>query len=137
MSQGISQMIRNQGNDYAPHLFKFIQIVMATNKNETKYATCNTPKRFWSVWQEEDNDWLQHWLDKSVEGRLSTMQDENIISLFHPNRLLELTLYFTLFDKDQKKISRYQQFFAIKQSIKRSKQREEQGKGKDALSRNT
>src|SRR5690625_5876328 len=74
MSQGISQMIRNQGNDYAPHLFKFIQIVMATNKNETKYATCKTPKRFWSVWQEEDQDWLQYWLDKSVEGRLSTMQ---------------------------------------------------------------
>lgn len=127
MSQGISQMIRNQGNEYAPHLFKFIQIVMATNKNETQYATCNTPKRFWSIWKEEDEEWLQHWLDKSVEGRLTTMQDKNIISLFHPNRLLELTLYFTLFDKDQKKIARYQQFFAIKEILKTIEERDEHG----------
>lgn len=53
MEQGISQMIRNQGKDYAPQLFKFVQLVMSTNKNETKYATCNTPKNFWSVWKEE------------------------------------------------------------------------------------
>lgn len=32
---------------------------MATNKNETQYATCNTPKKFWAVWKEEDEDWLQ------------------------------------------------------------------------------
>src|SRR5690625_2927602 len=55
------------------------------------------------------------------------MQDENIISLFHPNRLLELTLYFTLFDKDQKKISRYQQFFAIKEILKTIEERDEHG----------
>ena len=46
MEQGISQMIRNQKNDYVPQLFKFVQMVMATNKNETKYATCGTPKKF-------------------------------------------------------------------------------------------
>lgn len=46
MEQGISQMIRNQGKDYVPQLFKFVQMVMSTNKNETKYATCNTPKSF-------------------------------------------------------------------------------------------
>ena len=50
ISQGISQMLRNQGKGYAPHLFKYSQILMATNKNETKYATCFTPKRFWSIW---------------------------------------------------------------------------------------
>ena len=57
IDQGISQMIRNQSKDYIPQLFKFIQIVMATNKNETKYATCSTPKKFWSVWKEEDKRW--------------------------------------------------------------------------------
>ncbi|AWP36505.1 DEAD/DEAH box helicase [Heyndrickxia coagulans] len=127
MNQGISQMIRNQGKDYAPHLFKFIQIVMSTNKNETKYATCNTPKKFWSVWKEEKEEWLQNWLDKTVEGRLPTIQDKNIISLFHPERLLELTQFFTLFDKDVKKVARYQQYFAIKEIIKTIEERDENG----------
>lgn len=127
MNQGISQMIRNQGKDYVPQLFKFIQIVMSTNKNETKYATCNTPKKFWSVWKEEKAEWLQNWLDKTVEGRLPTMQDKNIISLFHPERLLELTQFFTLFDKDVKKVARYQQYFAIKEIIKTIEERDENG----------
>ncbi|MFS0646841.1 type I restriction endonuclease subunit R [Siminovitchia sp. 179-K 8D1 HS] len=127
MTQGISQMIRNQGKDYVPHLFKFVQLVMATNKNETTYATCNTPKKFWSVWHEEKEEWLHYWLNQTVEGRLSTMQDKNIISLFHPERLLEITKYFTLFDKDVKKVARYQQYFAIKEIIKTIEERDENG----------
>lgn len=120
-------MIRNQGKDYAPHLFKFVQLVMSTNKNETKYATCNTPKKFWSVWKEENEEWLNHWLDQTVKDRLATTQDKNIISLFHPNRLLEITKFFTLFDKDVKKVARYQQYFAIKEIIKTIEKRDENG----------
>ncbi|MFI8714527.1 type I restriction endonuclease subunit R [Brevibacillus brevis] len=127
MEQGISQMIRNQGKDYAPQLFKYVQIVMSTNKNETKYATCNTPKKFWSVWKEEKEEWLQALLNETVEGRLPTMQDKNIISLFHPERLLELTHFFTLFDKDVKKVTRYQQYFAIKEIIKTIQEYDENG----------
>lgn len=127
MEQGISQMIRNQSKDYAPQLFKFIQIVMSTNKNETKYATCNTPKKFWSVWKEEQEDWLQTCLSRSVENRIPTLQDKNIISLFHPKRLLELIYYFTLFDKDVKKVTRYQQYFAIQEIINTIQEYDENG----------
>ena len=45
--QAVEQMIRNQGKDYIPQLFKFAQIVMATNKNAVKCATCGTGKSFW------------------------------------------------------------------------------------------
>lgn len=127
MEQGISQMIRNQGKDYIPQLFKFVQIVMSTNKNETKYATCHTPKKFWAVWKEEHEDWLNFWLNKAIEERLPTLQDRNIISLFHPERLLELTQYFTLFDKDIKKVARYQQYFAIKEIINTIEERDGDG----------
>ena len=127
MQQGISQMIRNQGKDYAPQLFKYVQIVMSTNKNATQYATSNTPKKFWSIWKEEQEDWLQGWLDKTVHDRLPTMQDKNIISLFHPERLLELTQFFTLFDKDVKKVTRYQQYFAIKEILKTIEVRDDNG----------
>ncbi|OUM89889.1 type I restriction endonuclease subunit R [Parageobacillus thermoglucosidasius] len=127
MEQGISQMIRNQGKDYIPQLFKFVQIVMATNKNETQYATCNTPKKFWAVWKEEDEYWLQEQLSKTVHHRLPTNQDKNIISLFHPERLLELTRYFVLFDKNEKKIARYQQYFAIKEILKTVEETDQNG----------
>lgn len=127
MEQGISQMIRNQGNDYVPQLFKFVQMVMSTNKNETKYATCYTPKKFWSIWREEREEWLQGLLSKTVEDRLATIQDKNIVSLFHPLRLLEITRFFTLFDKDVKKVTRYQQYFAIKEIIKTIEENDESG----------
>ncbi|MBU7008819.1 type I restriction endonuclease subunit R [Phosphitispora fastidiosa] len=131
IAQGISQMVRNQSKEYAPHLFKFIQIVMATNKNETQYATTGTPKRFWSIWKEdeqfEEYGWFKAELAKTVEGRIPTTQDKNIVSLFHPKRIVELMRYFTLFDKNVKKISRYQQYFAIKGIIKTIKETDKNG----------
>lgn len=127
IEQGISQMLRNQFKDYTPQLFKFTQIVMATNKNETKYATCNTPKQFWSVWKEQDEAWLNDKLEKGVIGRLPTNQDKNIISIFDPKRVIELIKYFTLFDKDVKKICRYQQYFCVKEILKTIEQNDEKG----------
>jgi type I restriction enzyme R subunit len=127
MEQGIDQMLRNQFKNYIPQLFKFTQILMATNKNETKYATCATPKKFWAVWKEQDETWLKGQLKQLVSDRLPTKQDENIISLFHPERVLELTRFFMLYDKDVKKIARYQQYFAIKEIVKTIGQTDSKG----------
>lgn len=122
VSQGISQMLRNQGKDYAPHLFKFIQIVMSTNKNETQYSTTGTPKKFWAIWKEDqasdEYKWFLDQVDKAVIDRIPTAQDKNIISIFHPKRILDIIRYFTLYDKNVKKIARYQQYFAVKEIIK-------------------
>jgi len=129
--QGISQMIRNQGQDYIPNLFKFIQIVMSTNKNETKYATVGTPLKFWSIWKEDQSTegytWFHNQLGKVVNERIPTIQDKNIVSIFHPQRALELMHYFILFDRNAKKIARYQQFFAIKEILKTVKEEDKNG----------
>ena len=114
MKQGISQMIRNQGKTYIPQLFKFAQILLATNKNEAKYATCGTDEKFWAVWKEQDVAWHDAQLQQAVPHRLATAQDRALISLFHPRRLLELSRFFTLYDHNVKKIARYQQYFAVK-----------------------
>lgn len=127
ISQGISQMLRNQRDEYIPQLFKYTQILMSTNNNETKYGTVCTPERFWSVWKEEEEDWLEWNLSKTVYNRLATNQDKNIISLFHPLRLLDITKYFVLYDKNIKKIARYQQYFAVKEITKTINQRDENG----------
>ena len=118
INQGISQMIRNQGKEYVPQLFKFVQIVFATNKNEAKYATVGTPKNFWSIWKEEESDLFCKELNNAVINRLPTNQDKYIVSLFNPKRLLELMKYFILFDKNIKKIARYQQYFAIQEILR-------------------
>lgn len=127
VEQGISQMIRNQSKSYIPQLFKYIQIVLATNKNETKYATCNTPKKFWNVWKEQDETWLDENLEKIIENRIPTNQDKNIISLLHQDRILDIIRYFIVFDKDVKKIARYQQYFAIKEILKTINQEDRNG----------
>jgi len=118
VEQAVEQNIRNQTNEYIPQLFKFIQIVMATNKNTVKYATTGTPKKFWNVWREQDTAFLQNSLDRCVTDRISTEQDKNIVSLFSISRVEELIKYFILYDANVKKICRYQQYFALKEIIK-------------------
>lgn len=120
--QAISQNIRNQKPDYIPQLFKFIQIVMAANKNETKYATCGTPDKFWSTWNEQYVEKQKELLDKTVIGRQITKQDRDIISLFEKERFLELIKDFIIFEAGKKKICRYQQYFAVKAMLERIKQ---------------
>lgn len=118
VEQGVEQMIRNQQEDYIPHLFKYVQIVMSTNKNSVKYATTGTEKKYWSVWKEEDTDFIEKAKKKLIPDRMATVQDENMISLFSMHRLKELSKYFVLYDANVKKICRYQQYFAIKEIIK-------------------
>ena len=127
VEQAVEQMIRNQQADYIPQLFKYAQIVMATNKNTVKYATAGTPKKFWSVWKEQDTAFLDSGLAQFVADRVPTEQDRNIISLFRQERLMELTRYFVLFDANVKKICRYQQYFAIREIMKTIAQQDSRG----------
>lgn len=116
--QAVSQMIRNQRKEYIPQLFKFAQIVMATNKNAVKYATCGTGKKFWGIWREQETEFADKILSYAIVDREITVQDRNIVSLFEPGRLMKLTKYFVLYDANIKKICRYQQFFAVEEIIK-------------------
>ena len=127
VEEAVGQMIRNQQAAYIPHLFKFAQLVVATNKNAVKYATVGTPKKFWSVWKEQDDEWLQTRLKALVPDRMPTEQDRNIISLFSPERVYELIRYFILFDANVKKVCRYQQFFAVREIMKTIAESDEHG----------
>ena len=118
VEQAVEQTIRNQKQEYTPQLFKFAQIVAATNKNFFKYATTGTAKKFWNVWREEDTEWLDELLSQHITDRSITQQDRDIVSLFDRRRLIELTKYFIVFDANIKKICRHQQFFAIRKIIK-------------------
>lgn len=127
VEEAVGQMIRNQQAAYIPQLFKFAQLVVATNKNAVKYATAGTPKKFWSVWKEQDDEWLQTRLKALIPDRMPTEQDRNIVSLFSRERVFELIRYFVLFDANVKKVCRYQQFFAVREIMKTIAESDEHG----------
>lgn len=61
----------------------------------------------------------QYFDDLENENILPTIQDEYLYGLCRPERLLDLIFNFVLFDNGEKKIARYQQFFAVKKSMRR------------------
>ena len=147
-AEAISQHIRNQGQAEIPHLYAYSQLLLAVNGHEGLYATCGTPEKFWAKWKEEQipeaefvrlknhklsdeqlNGLFNHRPAKAKNDYLSlvaagdltvTDQDRLIVSLLRPERLLDMSRLFTLFDKKAGKIvARYQQVFGIKALIER------------------
>src|SRR5690625_6389773 len=60
---------------------------------------------------------------KHIHNRLTkdftlTVQDSLLISIASPERLLDLSNNFILYDNGIKKIARYQQYFAVKNAMK-------------------
>lgn len=57
--------------------------------------------------------------DLENENILPTIQDEYLFGLCRPERLMDIIFNFVLFDNGEKKIARYQQYFAVKKSMNR------------------
>lgn len=160
VEQAISQMIRNQRDEYIPRLFTYAQMVLGVNKNDARYATTGTPAKFWSKWKEDVSDaMLQPLLEKPlpervkaslfdiafqelgvredpapyVVGRKVTEQDRALYALCRPERLLGLAWQYSVFDGGVRKIARYQQYFAIREIVARVKQIDETGKRRGGI----
>jgi type I restriction enzyme R subunit len=146
--EAISQHLRNQMEGEIRTLFAYSQLLLAVSTNHAAYATAGTEKKFWSAWKEEgaavyvrrvkalvntplpddleetfynwreDAEWVQREFAHKA-ARLVTEQDRTIVGLLDPSRLLELTYQFLVFDGGIKKISRYQQYFAVKATMDR------------------
>lgn len=61
----------------------------------------------------------QYFDDLELENILPTVQDNYLYGLCRPERLMDIIFNFVLFDNGEKKIARYQQFFAVKKSMQR------------------
>ncbi len=145
LEHAISDVLAYQGQSYVPEFYKYIQLVLAVNKNEAKYATVGTEAKFWAVWKSrEDIDAiLQSLISESLEtiqkervgrdfvreqrafydvessGRTVSEQDRALYELCRPSRLLELAQKFVVFDGGVKKVARYQQYYAVKNAMAR------------------
>jgi type I restriction enzyme, R subunit len=75
----ISQHLRNQKDDWIPHLFQYAQLLVATSVNDIRYATVGTPRAFWGVWKEEGN------FEQSIRAAANQRLSESVESkLFAP-----------------------------------------------------
>lgn len=64
--------------------------------------------------------YVRYYFDEmEKENIFPTVQDEYLYGLCRPERLLDLAFNYIVFDNGEKKIARYQQFNAIKKSLKR------------------
>jgi type I restriction enzyme R subunit len=162
LEQAMRQTIRNWQDDEIPQLFTHTQLVIALNKNEGSYATTGTPLKFWAKWREmhdvaakvravvnsqlapAENARLFKGLfafaqneieEQAFHGREPTGQDFLLWSLCHPERLIELARQFIIYDEGGavKKIARYQQYFAIRSTLERVRQRDAQRKRKGGV----
>lgn len=119
VNQAIEQMIRNQTDSYIPQLFKFTALTVACNKNEVFYGTTRTTKKFYSKWNyaNDEKDYIEKKVESFNLGRLATYQDYIFTAMLEPQRLLNITRYFVLFDANIKKVCRYQQYYGVKNII--------------------
>jgi len=62
---------------------------------------------------------LHHFTQQEKAGMLVTEQDRLLYYLCRKDRLLDLVHHFIVFDDNEKKIARYQQFFAVKHTLDR------------------
>lgn len=158
VDEAVNQMIRNQAGNQTPKFFLYPQILVCTNVNTVKYGTMLTPSKFYAVWKEKDasfdfeakvlqsvnnpidiedirqiSDDLLRFSFEQPQKQTSTEQDRCIYSLLRPQRLLDLIRNFIVYDNGIKKIARYQQFFAIKKTLKRIENIDENGKRQGGL----
>lgn len=145
IDMAIGQLGDYQQKDGIPQLFLYSQLLLTLARDKAEYGTAGTPRKFWSAWKETDIDSAIVELLKRriapavvdkvlsfpfdacaaefqsvlVKGRSVYEQDRALYSVCRPERLLELIYKFIVFDNGEKKIARYQQYFAVQDILAR------------------
>ena len=116
------------------------------NKNRCMYGTTGTERKFWYPWKEKAQfnttlenltntplskdkkeklfasryNYIYKYFDELEKSpRQITDQDIILYGLCRPQRVLEFIKKFILYDAGTKKIARYQQYFSVKNTLKR------------------
>ena len=156
-----SRLIGYQNEDNIPQLFHYAQLLMSMKRQEARYATVGTARKFWQLWRDEedrDDEILpvvnrplteeakqtvfsgdladaRTFFDElaAVGDRAISEQDRLIYALCRPPRLLDIVRRFTVFDGGVRKVARHQQFFGIGKAVVRVKQHNLEGRRKGGV----
>jgi len=143
VSEGIRQNLSNQNEHFNKPFFTTIQYVMAGNNSEgLRYGTIETKEKYYMEWKNDTVNTAAQPLDGvSLDildkcGQFPDKLDWQIYSMFHKLRFLDLLHNFIIFDKGDKKVCRYNQYFGIKKAQMRIPKKQDgiiwhtQGSGK-------
>jgi len=126
ISEGIRQNIDNQKGIFIKQFFTTVQLVMAGSDTAgVRYGSVGTEEKYYLTWKEEHKE----------ENQLH----KHLIQLCSKEMLLELIHDFTVHDSGRIKLSRPNQYFAVKASQERIRRREggiiwhTQGSGKSLI----
>ncbi|MEH2095676.1 type I restriction endonuclease subunit R [Nostoc sp.] len=102
VSEGIRQNLDNQKSVFIKSFFTTMQFVMAGNDTEgLRYATIETPEKYFLTWKEDTNSDITDPLDKHLRQFCAK------------ERFLELIHNFIVFDRGIKKVCRHNQYFGV------------------------
>jgi type I restriction enzyme R subunit len=128
LTEAISQHIRNQKREKGiPKLFHYAKILLAVQPNEVKYGAVGTAEKFWAVWKEDNETATQKIINSAnfktaKEDLQVTAQDKALVSLCSIDRVLEFVYKYIVYDGPDIKVPRYQQYFAVLNTIERVKE---------------
>ena len=106
---------KEEGQHYADTLKMLKNSPLPDNERSQIFT-----QRYYSV--------LQHFNELEKEEILVTEQDKLLFSIAQKERLLDLIFNYILFDDGVKKIARYQQYFAIRETLKKIAVKDPQGR---------
>lgn len=139
VTEAISQHIRNQKREEGiPKLYHYAKILLAVQPNEVKYGAVGTPEKFWAVWKEDNEKEVQKIINSTKNGikkedREATIQDKSLLSLCSIDRILEFVYKYLVYDGPNIKVPRYQQYFAVQNTIERVKETDKTNKRKGGV----
>ena len=133
VDEAVHQLVRNQAGSNTPKFFLFPQLLIATNGQALKYGTMLTSEEYYSIWKENlvlpvidvPNNVINEICSDLVRnpykfsGISDSEQSHGIYNLLRPDRLLKLIRGYVFYDKGNKKVARYQQFFTIQKTMQR------------------
>ena len=106
VGEGIRQNLDNQRPDFIRPFFSTAQLVMAGNETEgVRYSVIDTAEKYWLRWKESESH-------PNADSALL----REVYQLCRPERLLEITHDFMVFDAGVKKVCRHNQYFATREA---------------------
>lgn len=139
LTEAISQHIRNQKREEGiPKLYHYAKLLLAVQPNEVNYGAVGTPEKFWAVWKEDNEKEVQKIINSTKNGikkedREATLQDKSLLSLCSIERILEFVYKYLVYDGPNIKVPRYQQYFAVQNTIDRVKEIDTNNKRKGGV----
>lgn len=124
VQEGIRQNIQNQQDEYIPHFFRTVQLVLAGNDSQgLHYGTLLTPAKYFCTWKEfaktgKEGEALAAEIAKDLDlckmAQRTDLLDRQLMGMLCKTRFLDFCRNFVVFDKGVKKVARPHQYFGVK-----------------------